>query len=57
MLRSLPLARRATGAARSLSSSSASGLSFQLSEQQKSFQELARKFAKEEMMPVAAECR
>ena len=45
-------------AVRALSSggASGSGLSFQLSESQRSFQELARKFAKEEMIPAAAEC-
>lgn len=33
-----------------------SGLAFQLSDSQKEFQQLARRFAKEEMIPKAAEC-
>lgn len=40
---------------RAFSSSSSDGLSFGLSDEQKSIQELARKFAKEEIIPVAAE--
>jgi hypothetical protein len=40
---------------RSFSSQAPAGFSFAMSEEQKSFQDLARKFALEEIIPVAAE--
>ncbi|KAJ0012062.1 hypothetical protein NQD34_013037 [Periophthalmus magnuspinnatus] len=42
-------------AAKAPSPAAASGYSFELSEQQKEFQQLARKFAREEIVPAAAE--
>lgn len=41
--------------ARSFSSQAPTGYVFALSEEQKSFQDLARKFALDEIIPVAAE--
>lgn len=40
---------------RAYSSQVSTGMSFALSEEQKSFQDLARKFALDEIIPVAAE--
>lgn len=40
---------------RAYSSQASTGISFALNEEQKSFQDLARKFALEEIIPVAAE--
>ncbi|XP_053095694.1 medium-chain specific acyl-CoA dehydrogenase, mitochondrial [Pangasianodon hypophthalmus] len=49
--------RFSSGAARTapLAKSSSAGFSFDLTEQQKEFQEVARKFAREEIIPVASE--
>ncbi|XP_018574353.1 probable medium-chain specific acyl-CoA dehydrogenase, mitochondrial [Anoplophora glabripennis] len=47
--------RSASAAQKCMASSSPNGYNFELNDTQKEFQELARKFAREEIIPVAAE--